>query len=386
MNIIIFFTLLTLSYAHEFVPTPEPPPLDDNHTQSIDVVVPTTKPPLIDKNDYISLDEYYNLQLDELPNHYKKLLNTSCNYRGKNLPVFSKFGNPVSIPCPAIRYYYFKNYTIEWQRTSDMRHVSKHNIKENKLWIPKLSRRKSYRAYICTVHTDDKCLQSLVTIDTKFTNQRCYEMSQELYTYGNIGKLKYYSPRGYYKTEWYKNEQLIHYGSGKYSIDKDVLIINNLTLDDSGRYICKKYYKNTRQGKNDIEASHCIDYTVYPRQDHNFDITVTDYPILKVKIGEPANTTCTVVGKSKWEVPFVSWHYGFNGSYVEFAYDVVSWSVSPNTMMLYFVNVSQSDIGTTYECIGKTTGVKKTLTITVVLNDNDTDYNKDIKLLNNTSI
>ncbi|AST09384.1 hypothetical protein Murmansk-189 [Murmansk poxvirus] len=312
--------------------------------------------------------EIYEYEKERLEPHQRNALNESCYYGGTT-PAFGIEYEPLLQECFIIKYkilsYWYNNITrIGWQKIGDSNSLDERYIKNDKLWLPMLKDKNVPEEYICTLYGDKGCVQSVVSV------YKISKMCED--THYEIDTRKYFSiycsvTSGGYFIEWYKDGKMINdYNSGKYKINGNRLIINKVVLEDAGKYTCRAYYHD-KEGYDDVSVTKCINVAVYPPQNRDFDVSV-DNPILKVKLGETANTTCTAVGKSNVKKPYVEWKDPYNNDKPLYYYDdVVDFHDSSDSTMLYFINVTEEFIGKTFTCEASHYDKVKTVTTKIEL-------------------
>ncbi|AEN03756.1 IFN-alpha/beta-receptor-like secreted glycoprotein [Yokapox virus] len=318
--------------------------------------------------------EYYEAEKTLLPYTTLNMLNESCQYGGIK-HVFGAEGEPLYKTCPVISNL-IKDYLngsidgVKWQYVGDP--DNKVHVVNNTLWIPNVGPSNLKEGYICTIHNKKNCVQAVLNILK--LSKRCSDVEYEL---GVRKKNKILITcgvlydRDYYRIKWYKNNKRIkvyefNNGTEKYERKNGgkFLYITNITKDDDAVYKCKAYYNMDNRS---IISTACKRLYVLPKQNHDFDVITN--PVVKVRLGEPANTTCVVVGKSITMSPFREWQTE-EGEVLPYDDNVaVFYNEVPDGDMLYFINVTEDIIGRKYICSGYHYGVEKKVMTTIVLDD-----------------
>ncbi|AOP31482.1 ifn-alpha/beta receptor glycoprotein [Skunkpox virus] len=317
-------------------------------------------------NAFQSALEYYESDKEELETHQRNALNESCQYGG-TYPAIGVEYEALLEECSIVRdhllsYWYENLESIEWKKIGDDHPLDHSYIKDDKLWLPMLQSKDIPEEFICTLYGNKGCAQSVVEVVKK--RKMCSNKDYELGVYSYI-TLTCVVSDGYSTIDWYKDGKMIKDITSKYLLTSNGrwLTINDITLEDSGKYKCRAYYQD--EGHEDVTVTKCIDVMIHVPQSHEFTVTVSD-PILKVKLGESAKTTCTSVGESKLETPYVEWQNS-NGRTLPHNGNVLNINNDFNEATLYFTKITEEDIGKTYTCRASYYGDEKTATTTLVL-------------------
>ncbi|AOP31693.1 ifn-alpha/beta receptor glycoprotein [Volepox virus] len=318
-------------------------------------------------NAFQSALEYYESDKEELETYQRNALNESCQYGG-TYPAIGVEYEALLEECSIVRdhllsYWYENLESIEWKKIGDDHPLDHSYIKDDKLWLPMLQSKDIPEEFICTLYGNKGCVQSVVEVAK--TRKKCSNENYELGMQSYI-TISCRVTNGYYTIDWYKDGKKIKdVTGGKYLATSNGrwLTINEVSLEDAGKYKCRGYYHDT--GPDDVTVTKCIDVIIHQPQSHEFTVTVTD-PILKVKLGESAKSECTAVGESKLETPYVEWQNS-NGRTLPYDENVSSINDDINHATLYFAKITEEDIGKTYTCRASYYGDEKTTTTTLVI-------------------
>ncbi|APG58394.1 surface antigen S [BeAn 58058 virus] len=319
------------------------------------------------------IDDHYNEELKKLSPDDIKLLDPKCKYGGI-VPKVAVYTEPFSARCVVLDEFmlYFKyglkrkNYTVEWNTFNKVREsVLDAEVVGKNLIIKNYTSDYDSHRYICklTIPESDTCIESIMTSravrPVKYCISEKFEFGQRYEEYGVYLFCNSVHFKSYDRIVWFKDGKEIKYDNKKYFPKDMTLNIKDVTYQDAGEYVCNVEYDNR------IVFNRCTNLLITPKQDHDYTIYAPN--LLSVKIGEPANVSCTVVPKTN-ECVHMFWE---NEQEDIIGFDLNIFSVVAdddcNTSILYFENVTNKDIGTIYTCRASNVYVDKSTATKLVL-------------------
>ncbi|XP_063161030.1 interleukin-1 receptor type 1-like [Candoia aspera] len=232
-----------------------------------------------------------------------------------NLPIYLPKGQPGTISCP-LRVQY--NYTVTWYRNDSDVPITTDNYSRvhqqgNLLWFHPMKLEDS-GMYQC-VYNSTRANRNLIVFENSiglcFNTEMAYIQKLPLHHSGRLTCPDLHNFRNYEHAplvlQWYKACHLHLYEDWKFQSFGEQLLINNITKEDEGIYICKA--KHTHMGK-EYNISRAINLTTFEQSKGNIEIIYPNNNSVEVKPGSRFELVCNV-SVDHLDMVFLVWELNY---------------------------------------------------------------------------